>query len=1181
MGRRLLIVSMVSIMMLPVLGFAQGKLYEGPDDPAGDVAYRREGYMNGNRVLIEFKNTTELSDWPDPDASLWPNAYYGYKMNDGIGLMISAQVYITQDSIPVDDMPQARGLAVAGDLDTLYYLQTNYRERMDEDPQTGVEWNLQAAPGYINLASETPALSDDPYSWPLNGWPARGREVKWPGEWDGRFGRGVIYSDLETYFVANDAQDQEYLPLNRLHPGPWYYPRRGVKIGDILQTSVQNGEPWGGIGIRVEQRGFQWSNPQARDAIFWEYNISNISDYDLNEVAFGYWMDNNIGNQDGDDDIAAFSRREDLAYSWDVNGIGTGGRPTGNMGFAYLESPGRSNDGLDNDEDGLTDEARDNRAVTLIGPTDGVTDLDAFKSWYRYTDDELREHWDADEDQDWDDGIDTNGNGVYDIGEEPGDDVGTDGVGPGELNYFGPDADGSEGDHIPSMVEGLGSEPDFGATDISESDMLGLTMFDLYAIPEENPTTYWFKNDGPMWELMSRDSLNPYFGDPRNLAEVFATGVFPLYKGRTERVSMSELHAYDPLSGLNSEDHTAPALFKLKKTVQIIYERDYRFAQPPKTPTLKATPRDGQVVLTWDNMADQFTREPFLNRINDFEGYKIYRATDKKMTDPMVVTDGFGSPTFGRPIFECDKADDITGFADYGLINGQGYYLGSDKGIAHSFIDNEVQNGRTYYYVIVSYDYGIWPELLQGNLVDDENENEGISPAESSFVIELDEAEEVKRLSKNVAIVTPAPQSAGYTSSSSYEVDASNALGTGTIKPEVVSKDALVPGAKYAVTFPTAVVGREVRRYEDHGGQYVTSGLRVWNVTDGGSALVYSDALEELPDGFKPTLINTTLVKNDTLDVWHINNIDTMTTGIFDGIQLKVFSPLITAEYDTTLQGWLKGSAMEPNIVVSETEGQFFPWDYQIEFSDDPALYTGRVTSTSLIRDERGVKIDRNDILKTLDHNFRCYNTNFVDTLTNDYELMDFLVHDLNQNGTFDILEDRVLVGPVDNTGKWAGTIFIFDFRHLAGEDELPKAGDVYQIGFNRPWFRTDTVTFSVNYQEGLDKTALDDDLEKIKVVPNPYVATSLMEPAVAKQGLNQRRRIMFTHVPANCTIKIFTVSGVLVDEIEVDNTKDNGVIHWDMKSSEGLDIAAGMYLFHVKAEETGKEKIGKFAIIK
>ena len=31
------------------------------------------------------------------------------------------------------------------------------------------------------------------------------------GEWNGRFGRGVTYADLETYFVVNDAHDLEYL----------------------------------------------------------------------------------------------------------------------------------------------------------------------------------------------------------------------------------------------------------------------------------------------------------------------------------------------------------------------------------------------------------------------------------------------------------------------------------------------------------------------------------------------------------------------------------------------------------------------------------------------------------------------------------------------------------------------------------------------------------------------------------------------------------------------------------------------------------------------------------------------------------------------------------------------------------------------------------------------------------
>lgn len=47
-------------------------------------------------------------------------------------------------------------------------------------------------------------------------------------------------------------------------------------------------------------------------------------------------------------------------------------------------------------------------------------------------------------------------------------------------------------------------------------------------------------------------------------------------------------------------------------------------------PTLKATPSNGKIILTWDDASDKLTRDEFVNNKNDFEGYKLYRATDKK-----------------------------------------------------------------------------------------------------------------------------------------------------------------------------------------------------------------------------------------------------------------------------------------------------------------------------------------------------------------------------------------------------------------------------------------------------------------------------------------------------------------------------------------------------------------------
>ena len=124
-------------------------------------------------------------------------------------------------------------------------------------------------------------------------------------------------------------------------------------------------------------------------------------------------------------------------------------------------------------------------------------------------------------------------------------------------------------------------------------------------------------------------------------------------------------------------------------------------------------------------------------------------------------------------------------------------------------------------------------------------------------------------------------------------------------------------------------------------------------------------------------------------------------------------------------------------------------------------------------------------------------------------------------------------------------------------------------------------MSFTVGSETGLNSEELQLTMNDIKVVPNPYVATNEMEEGVTNPFLNQRRKIMFTHIPARCTIKIFTSNGYLVDEIEVNNSSDNGSAHWDLLTKEGLEIAAGVYIYHIRAHQTGDEKLGKFAVVK
>ncbi len=1150
---RIIRILCISMLIKGLALFGQGKPYAGPEDPAGDIAAEREGYMTGNRVYLYFRNTTELSDWPKASVSKWPNSPEGVKMTDGVGLLVGAKVFIEDDgnAATVDTIPLTTPVDIlTTDHHILYYLQTSYREEMDVDPTGTVEWGFYPIFGYFNEADEYAAVSNKPYSWPPVGWPATGSTTKWPGEWDGRFGRGVIYADMEAYFAVNDAQDQENLgPEDYVK----YYPRPGHFVGELRpNVTIQLGSPWGGLGTRVETRGFQWNNPQARDAIFWEYSVANISDYDLTEVAFGYWVDNAIGG-DGDDDLGYFDDESDMAYSWDINGIGLGGLPTGVMGFAYLESPGLAYDYQDNDGDGLIDEKRDNEALAFIGPTDGINDLDAFLEFYDLTEEDLQSHWDADEDQDWEDGEDDNGDGIYQLSEYAGDDVGLDGVAPGELNYEGPDE--GECNHMPDYLEGVGCEPNFNETDVSESDMIGLTAFRMYPIPSHAPsnTTQWFKNDQAMWEVISVDSLEEYLDIVSNLVEVFASASFPLYQGRVERISMSELHSYDPLAGLESDEHSAPALYELKRIVQVIYEKDYRFAQPPKMPTLTATAGDGEVILTWDDIADTRTRDPFVGNVNDFEGYKVYRATDRYMSDAEVITDGYGTPTFMLPIFQCDLIDDISGFTDFGLVNGIAYNLGYDTGITHVFRDNTVQNGRTYYYAVVAYDYGA-PDI-----------GPGISPSENNVVIQLDEAENVESIGKNVAIVIPHQPAAGYIPPEISTEENPNLIGTGTVQPEILARGSLKPGHEYMMTFGIDTLG-QVSGY-DNGILYATNKFSVYDVSDS-TILVYEE------DSTK--FIGNHLLFRDSLDYWTLNVEEEISSDVFDGIQVIIDPAVETADYNYSESGWLVGNGIM-RITPSISEGPKMPWKYQIVFTDNDSAYVG-IASTGTVRDENGSSIGSDKIANPA-INFYVQNMFFVDSTSGQYELMDVIAQDMNNNDTFDLFEDRIFVGaPAGN--RWRATAFIIDFQ-LATDATYPLSGDVYQVDWDRPFFESDTIRFTVSSDDSLDTGDLSSDMKNIKVVPNPYVMTNLMEPALSNPFLNQRRRLLFTHIPATCTIKIFTISGVLVDKIIVENEPDNGIVHWDMLTREGLEIAAGMYLYHVESEVTGDEKLGKFAVIK
>ena len=109
---------------------------------------------------------------------------------------------------------------------------------------------------------------------------------------------------------------------------------------------------------------------------------------------------------------------------------------------------------------------------------------------------------------------------------------------------------------------------------------------------------------------------------------------------------------------------------------------------------------------------------------------------------------------------------------------------------------------------------------------------------------------------------------------------------------------------------------------------------------------------------------------------------------------------------------------------------------------------------------------------------------------------MDIIVHDVNNNDTLELGIDRFFVGATVGS-RWRATAFIIDFQLDSGASYPQNVDYTYQVDWERPFFVTDTIRFSVAEETALDLSIAKSDLDSIRVVPNPYVMTNMMESAV------------------------------------------------------------------------------------
>ena len=1071
------------------------------DPPAplrGTSTVERKGTHDANDIRTEFWNFGMVGNYPPDPLNVDLTTFHSVEVPKGSGVNYSdgTTPFVLAQIDPGTGVP-------------VYVMETGYRERQ-ATRANGQIMRFEPRPGYFQASTSinaalSPAISIDPRTWP-NTWPDK--DHTWDGTWDGYFGKRPA-ADQESFTVMDD----DYYDDKQLWPN--YHP----DSKDLTRH---------GLGMRVEVRGFQWSNPESQDVIFWHYDITNEGTVDYpaaglgENIIFGLYMDSGVGGSaiscdgiaESDDDNAYYDNSIaglNLVYTWDVYGHGVGlgtlCAPTGYVGYAYLETPGKPYDGVDNDLDGIVDESRASgpgqkivgqAAIAAYVNSSSRYNMVNFENYYGKLQDrpafKAGVWWTGDEDMDW--------VALY-------DDVGADGV-PNTHDL-------GEGDGIPTA-----GEPDFDQTDPDESDQIGLTGFKMNRIspgkgnPDQTVDGIIFFTNALDWP----HRLYTKFTDPTpvnrfdyavvnnyNIAFLFASGPFTLKSGDHERFSLALAY------GAN-----LPELRTVVTVVEAIYNANYQFSEPPPTPTVKAEVGDHYVQLTWDDVAENSTNP--ITRINAFEGYRIYRSTDPTFLDPKVISNGQGTGTIGngKPIAQFDLKDGRAGYTSK-TVQGIAYWLGTETGLTHTWRDTNVTNGQQYYYAVCSYDWG--PTLVKGTVAFT------YYPSESPITVHQSLLGGTI-LPINVVSVRPNPRVLGYGAAGVSPATRAAGNDFGSVGVKMVNSPQVPDNHMFVLTFNSDPDSVHAITYTLKDSTAHTLLYSTGNVFDGSLA-------GQVASGLLPVVFTPPTILVDSLNTGFVSGSPTNAklNFVYNASVMPINKKRFAFPADITITF--------SNTVLDTSVGQF-------PFSPQPVKF------------------------RIVAH-----------TASGDYKLP-FLFFDLNGDSTLSHIEGgnhetiQILTGP-DSLSPGVRSTWLVQLTKDDNTTRTPGSGDSYEYRLLKPFTAGDVFTFRSKGETVAADVAKTEFRGAPYVVPNPYVGAASFEPApYGVQGRGDRR-IEFRNLPQSCTIRIFTVRGDLVQTIRQDGST-GGFAAWDLRTKDNLDVAPGLYIYHVDAGTIGTF-LGKFAIIK
>jgi len=636
-----------------------------------------------------------------------------------------------------------------------------------------------------------------------------------------------------------------------------------------------------------------------------------------------------------------------------------------------------------------------------------------------------------------------------------------------------------------------------------------------YAILSSNPRLIDPPSLVPKY-FHTTDASGPHFDDPATIPLSGLDLTATLSSGPYRLLRGDMLTFYTVIVAGNNKDD----LYTSLHTAQKILAYNFEISKPPATPTLSAHAGDHYVTLYWNDAAEH-SRDNYSGEY-DFEGYRIYKSVDK----------GLHWDQWDRNVDPSVGADPLP-IAQFDLVNN----LGQDLGLQHSYTDTSAHNGFEYWYTLTAYDRG-------DETIESLESPRGNSPEALNTVSVTPKAAAVNRtpvfslpvqhtrgVSNYLLDVQPVDQDSlgdrEYQIKFSYE----QATSRGTLRTRVVPVivDSTKTEAKnYGIEFAAA---NSLHLIDLSTGDYIGSDPRIYK-----SGMTYS---------------------------------------INKGLRLRIEDPDINAapQYLPKAGDYL---TLYYSVNAVRSDGRTVIPAQPFAFEKPCATSDGVIFS---MRPPDYIQsVSRIGGADQLEMNFSVYDETAV--VAESYQIAT-TAQGANNGAGFVNLVITSSKGEVTVDSLFAGDTF--NFGGIRGEIIFPEAsppaaGNIFGVVTVVPIAPTlaDTYHFKIagaTVRSIQSKTELD----RIRVVPNPYLVASLYEPEFGELRKEPVRQIQFINLPQECSIYIFTVAGDRVKTIEHDAA--NGSESWDLRAEGGREIAPGIYLYIVKTKNAQYKNT--FAVIK